>query len=292
MVGLDLDLGCGNLNTCLGVRSPGPTINDFIFNRISSLTSATSSTELSNLFVVSGAFDSLSNGNLTDGWKNRLLDAIGQLHYSFALMDLAAGASQDVLDFFLAARERIVVVVPESLSMQNAFVFIKSAIIRLLEQELGRVSYLEPVRDKLQEIVSHEEIIDLKTLIDRLKEWDRFAGYMVRGIIDDLRIKIVINMYRGGKEKKYLERFHNLLLRNLYLRNFEYIGVIHFGKKVHQTVQSVRPFMLTHPNDSVSRDIRELAARLANQVEDPEPRLRFPDSAWLASLKRARVARK
>jgi len=120
----------------------------------------------------------------------------------------------------------------------------------------------------------------LKTLLQELRQWNVYADYVVRGIILDLKIKLLINKFRGGEERVYLQRFHNLLLKHLYLRNFEYVGVIHFSNNVQSTVQNLRPFLLSHPKDSVSADIGRVAAKLIRNQEDLEPRLEFPKIGW------------
>lgn len=287
VVAMDLDLGCSNLNTCLGVRSLNFKITDFLLQKTRTLDNTMTTTEVKNLMLIGG-----SNGSPLDlqkesgQWKDRLSKAIRDLNASFTLLDLAGGVTPEVTDFFLAARERVVVIVPESLSLHNGFVFIKSAILRLLELELGRFDYLRPVRDKVREIVASEDNIELKTLLERLRAWDVVATYVVRGIIDELRIKLVINMYRGGQEKTYLQRFHHLLLKHLYLRNFEYLGIVHFGKNVRQTVQGMKPFLLAHPQDGVSRDIGRIASKLITNQEDLEPRLEFPEGWFEMILKK------
>ncbi|TDI10342.1 MAG: hypothetical protein E2P08_02120, partial [Acidobacteria bacterium] len=45
VVAVDLDLGCGNLNSCLGVRSPNGTINSFLLNKVSDLEQILTPTE-------------------------------------------------------------------------------------------------------------------------------------------------------------------------------------------------------------------------------------------------------
>jgi flagellar biosynthesis protein FlhG len=254
VIGIDLDLGCGNLNTCFGVRSPTGTVNDFLMGRTGSLATAMTSTALQNLRLISGSYDGLIDTELKLGWRSRLIENLNQLDATFTILDLAAGTSVNVLDFFLAAKERIVIFVPESLSLQNAFLFVKSAIVRFIDLELGRAEHTLPIRNKVYEIIAKEPNLDLGTLIHRIK-------------------LCVINMYRGGNEKKYVERFHDLLLRRLYLRNFQYLGTVHYGKRVHEAIQSVKPFLPTYPNDVVSRDIREVATRLVRPAEMQEPRL-------------------
>src|SRR5262249_34561084 len=147
-----------------------------------SLSTTMTSTPIPNLRLISGSYDGVIDSELKDGWRSRLIDSINALDATFTILDLAAGTSVNVLDFFLGAKERIVVFVPESLSMQNAFLFIKSAIVRFIDLELGRDDQMLQVRKKVYEIIGKEPNVDLGILINRLKAWNVFAAYLVRGI--------------------------------------------------------------------------------------------------------------
>ena len=69
---------------------------------------------------------------LTDNLKKKLLDEASALEASWVLMDLGAGTSGDVLDLFLGATEKIIVITPEALSLHNAFLFLKTLILHYL----------------------------------------------------------------------------------------------------------------------------------------------------------------
>ena len=86
---------------------------------------------------------------LEEKLKEELLDGIGNLDADYILVDLGAGTSPEVLDFFLSASEKIVVITPEALSLHNTFVFLKAAILRFLWGELEREEFLSPVKSNL-----------------------------------------------------------------------------------------------------------------------------------------------
>jgi hypothetical protein len=50
-------------------------------------------------------------------------------------------------------------------------------------------------------MIDNQEELDLAGLIDRLKLWDRYAAYVLAGLIDDLKFKFIVNMYRGGNRE-------------------------------------------------------------------------------------------
>ena len=64
---VDLDLGCANLHTCLGVEIPQVTLSDFFSKRIHSMEEVLVPTEIKNLHLISGAQDALGVANLKIG---------------------------------------------------------------------------------------------------------------------------------------------------------------------------------------------------------------------------------
>lgn len=282
IVAVDLDLGCGNLNSCLGVRSPNGTIDGFLTNKVSNLEQLLTPTGQSNLRMICSSYSGSPNTRLNEERKQSLLQQLNRLRANFTLIDLGAGTSEDVLDIFLSASEKIVVITPESLSLHNAFVFIKSAILRFLWNELGREDFLNPVKSNLEKMIQDEEKLDLGLLIDRLKVWDRYAAYVLAGLIDDLKIKFIVNMYRGGAEKSQLLNFHDLLFRYLRIRNnLSYLGFVHFDNGVPASVQAIKPFLLTYPKNRAAKDLVQVAEHLAEEKElYNSPVLSFPRQSW------------
>ena len=278
VVGVDLDLGCGNLNSCLGVRTPNGTINNFLQKKTSDLSSLLTPTERSNLRMISSSYSGTPEVALDYAQKRELVGSVNALEADFVLVDLGAGTSADVLDFFLGANEKIVVITPESLALHNAFVFLKTAIVHFLWRELDREGFLASVKTKLKEMLDEQTDLDIGRLIDRVRMWDRYAAYVLTGLIDEFKINIVVNMYRGGPEKAHLRRFHQLLFRYLHVRsNLRYLGFVHFDRGVQQSVQAVEPFLLRHPDNRAAKDFIQLAERFSNDKGlDDTPPLQFP----------------
>ncbi|MEE8348747.1 MAG: P-loop NTPase [Acidobacteriota bacterium] len=282
VVAVDLDLGCGNLNSCLGVRSPNGTIDGFLSNKVQNLQQLLTPTHQANLQMICSSYNGSPSSRLDKERKKGLLTQLSGLGSQFTLIDLGAGTSDDVVDIFLGASEKIVVVTPESLSLHNAFVFLKTAILRFLWNELESEDFLGPVKSKLEKMISGQEELDVGILIDRLKLWDRYAAYVLAGLIDDLKIKFIINMYRGGAEKAHLTKFHDLLFRYLRIRNnLSYLGFVHFDHGVPSSVKAIKPFLLTYPRNRAAQDIVQVAENLAEERQlYSAPSLRFPKRSW------------
>ena len=282
IVAVDLDLGCGNLNSCLGVRSPNGTIDGFLTNKVQHLKQLLTPTDQSNLRMICSSYSGSPNSRLDEELKRGLLKQLNTLGSNFTLIDLGAGTSEDLLDIFLGASEKIVVVTPEALSLHNAFVFLKTAILRFIWNELGKEDFLNPVRANLEKMIQDQEELDLGILIDKLKLWDRYAAYVIAGLIDDLKIKFIVNMYRGGAEKSHLTNFHDLLFRYLRIRNnLSYLGFVHFDRGVPSSVQAIKPFLPNYPNHRAAKDLVQVAEHIADEKElYNAPSLSFPKRSW------------
>ncbi len=129
----DLDLGGANLHTCLGVPQPKGSLSDFIDRRVATLDELLVQTPHANLQLLSGAMDGLEAANPRHQQKSKLLRNLRNLDVDYVLLDLGAGTTYNVLDFFLVADTGIVVMLPEPTSIENAYRFIKSAFFRRLQ---------------------------------------------------------------------------------------------------------------------------------------------------------------
>lgn len=130
---VDADLGGANLHTCLGVSQPKVSLSDFVEKRVDRLEEVVVPTGIERLELISGAMDELDAANPKHSQKSKLLRHLKTLDVDYVLLDLGAGTSFNVIDFFLIADIGIVVMLPEPTSIENAYRFIKAAFFRRLQ---------------------------------------------------------------------------------------------------------------------------------------------------------------
>lgn len=130
---VDADLGGANLHTCLGVAQPRVSLSDFIEKRVDRLEDVVVPTGYERLDLISGAMDELDAANPKHSQKTKLLRHLKTLDVDYVLLDLGAGTSFNVIDFFLIADIGVVVMLPEPTSIENAYRFIKAAFFRRLQ---------------------------------------------------------------------------------------------------------------------------------------------------------------
>lgn len=132
---VDVDLGGANLHTCLGIPLPAVCLSDFIDRRVDRIEQLLIPTGVERLSMVSGASDGLDAANPKHAQKSKLIRHLLSLDVDYVILDLGAGTSFNVLDFFLAADTGIVVMMPEPTSIENAYRFIKAAFFRRLQSD-------------------------------------------------------------------------------------------------------------------------------------------------------------
>ena len=118
---VDVDLGGANLHTLLGVPRPARTLSHFVRGEVASLEEILCPTSVRNLSIVSGSSALLEMANVKHAHKEKLLRHVRKLDVDHVLLDLGAGSAFNVLDFFVAARRAVVVVIPEPTSFENAY---------------------------------------------------------------------------------------------------------------------------------------------------------------------------
>lgn len=131
---VDADLGGANLHILLGIKSPPKTVNDYIIKKFASLEEICIHTPVDKLRLMSGASEILSLANLQFAQKNKIIQGLAAIDADYIILDLGAGTSYNVLDFFLAAHRKIVVTSPQPVAIQNAYAFVRNAVYRRLSR--------------------------------------------------------------------------------------------------------------------------------------------------------------
>lgn len=199
---IDADLGGANLHTLLGIKSPPRTLIDFINRKFGSLEEICIDTEAKNLRLISGSSEVLSLANPHFSQKIKLINHFSRLDADNVVIDLGAGTSFNVLDFFLSAHEKIVVLTPEPTSIQNAYIFVRNAVYR----RLSRLSSKNPSLQTLVKIAmdpkNELQVRTVKELLQFIQEsGGKDEARAMEKEIGEIRPAVITNMVRDDKEK-------------------------------------------------------------------------------------------
>lgn len=259
---IDLDLGSANLHTVLGVKIPPQTLSDFISGRAHSIYQVSAPTEIPGLSFVSGFNDALNIADLDKDSKHRLINSFRQIQSSFVILDLGAGTSENTLDFFLSADQKIVAVTPEPTSIENAYRFMKSSFYRKLRQtesELGIQSLIEAAMDSRNQI----GIRSPADLIRYVQQMNPEAGQRFQERIADFQLQLLLNQVRTRQD---IELGHSMksVCRKYFGIDANYLGYIDYDNAVWQSLRKRRPLVIEYPYSSIVGQFLGITKNLLN----------------------------
>lgn len=257
---VDADLGGANLHTCLGLSSPDRTLADFIQRRAERIEDVVLETGFPRLRLVSGASDFLGAANIKYPQKVRVLNRIRALDVDVVLMDLGAGNSFNIVDFFLIADLGVLTVVPEPTSIENGYRFIKSALYRRLRSVAPRESVRKIVEAAMDPKNSHGIRTPLD-LLARVEREDADAVAPLEREIAAFHPCFVVNQVRDEADTAVGHQLVAACARHLGVRA-TFAGCVHFDDAVWRAVRRRKLFMVDSPDCRAAEEVRRLTRGL------------------------------
>ena len=260
---MDLDLGGANLHTLLGIKSPDRTLNDFITRRFGELEDICIDTSEKNLRLISGASDVLSLANPHFSQKIKLMTHLSRLDADCVVLDLGAGTSFNVLDFFLIAHKKIIVLTPEPTSIQNAYIFVRNAVYR----KLSRLSSKNPSLQALIKIAMDPKnvlkIRTIKELFQFIEESDENNIIEVlKKEIGDIHLGVVTNMVKNEKEENAGRIVQIVAEKYLTIPSTD-LGCVSYDNHIRKMVSDMVPLINLDQSSQAFGNIYEIANKLS-----------------------------
>ena len=260
VVMVDADLGGANLHTCLGLPPPTRSLADFVMRRVERLEDTAVETNFPRLRLISGAADLLNAANIKHQQKVRLLSRIRTLDVDIVLIDVGAGTSFNILDFFLMSDVSLLVVVPEPTSVENGYRFIKSALFRRM-----RTSCDEPgAREILDAAMDPSNERGIRTPVELLKAVERECPAAMPGLqrtMAEFRPRFLVNQVRGPGDAAVGQQLVTACARHLGIRAFN-AGFVYHDDAVWKAVRQRRLFAAEDPECKAAQSVRQIARGL------------------------------
>ncbi|MEN8184193.1 MAG: P-loop NTPase [Myxococcota bacterium] len=256
---IDVDLGGANLHTVLGMRRPARTLSHFFRSNAEDLEEVVCETPIPNLSLVTGARELLT---MEAAKKQRFLEAVRRLDVDHVFLDLSAGSATCVVDFFLAARNAILVVLPEPTSIENAYQFLKASFYRSLSHATKQPSVRYVVERVLKDPEGRPS--SPRELIARVSEIDRPAGRALLERVQSCSPMLIVNQARTPEHQQIGPSIANAC-RDFLGVEVEYVGCLEWDEKVHLAVSRREPILQLVPSAGFCRDLETLAIRLLSE---------------------------
>ncbi len=254
---VDADLGGANLHTCMGILEPKLTFYHFYTLQCDSLEDIMLETPVSNLKLISGACGTLGLANPRYSQKLRFINELRRINADFILLDLGAGSSYNVIDFFLAADKGIVVTTPEPMAIQEAFNFIKISLFRRLQRTFKNHPDVLAVFEKDSPAQAGRLANTMAAMLAEVNAIDRDAGAKVEQILSGFRPQLILNMVHSSAEVKEGDALR-IAAQELLSIGVDYLGYIEYDPSVRKAIKELRPFVIDDPKSRASQNLAKL----------------------------------
>jgi flagellar biosynthesis protein FlhG len=256
---IDADLGGANMHTLLGIRSPDLTLNDFLEKRADTLNQVCIETPIDSLNLISGGDDILNLANPKFSQKERIIRNLKKLEADYIFLDLGAGTSFNILDFFIYTPGKIIVVSPFPTSVQNAYGFIKSALYRKLSRLFARNNEILRLIKRLIDPGSEERINSIIELIAAVDTIDPTSASLMHEEVDAFKVKLIVNMAKSEEHKKVGDIIK--IVSDKYLGvDVEVLKTIPFDALVEKSILLTKPLLFRDTGSEVSASLYEIAS--------------------------------
>ena len=261
VVAMDLDLGASNLHAIFGIRNSEKNIMNFASHSDTALDEMILNTQYPRTRLICGAPNFAGAADLPAKQKLRIIHNIETLNCDYVILDLGAGSSFNVTDFYLTGELGVIVLVPEITSLLDAYSFLKTTLYRRLQMEWQH----EPdVMVLIEEFKDPGNRRGMKMVEDLLREVSKISeefGHQMRLKLRSYGAKVVLNKVRQKSDFQVVQTIQQLALKNLSLSVYN-AGYVPFDPGVQSSVNKMAPFVHLFPQSAASRRMNDLARAL------------------------------
>lgn len=245
---VDADLGGANLHTLMGIKSPGRTLNDFITRKYNHIQDICIQTAVENLKLICGASEVLTMANPQYAQKNKIAQSLMRLPVDHVVLDLGAGTSYNVLDFFLIAQKAIVVLTPQPISIQNAYAFVRNTIYRRLSRMVSQKPSLLQLIKTAMDPKNESQMKTIRDLFQSVrKAYGKKMADNIQQAIGQMQPLLITNMSKDDRDNNAGKIVQMVAEKYLTIQAIE-AGAIAFDPIMEKKISQMVPLSDLEPN--------------------------------------------
>ena len=192
--------------------------------------------------------------------KEKLIRQCFSLEADFIFIDLGAGSSFNVLDFFIVAHDGLMVVTPTPTSIENAYHFLRAAYFRKLRQIIRDLKVEALVGSAFDE-KKKSGIRTPRDLINELRRRDRDLGEQINLEMMTFNPSLIVNQVQGH-ENRNLGKEIALACKDFLGINVKVAGTVRVDERVLMSINLRQPFLTMFPKSLFAEDIRRIVQKL------------------------------
>jgi flagellar biosynthesis protein FlhG len=266
---VDLDLGCSNLHSHFGVSMPKRSLVDFLITKNAAFRDVILPAPVQGVAFVAGGREEAwaeyldqPTDYLLPLWQ-ALLASRQQFKVDVIVLDLGAGTHRHTMDFFSAAHLGLVTVLPEPTSIENAYVFFKMTLWKLIDNLGYRQKQVEVAQDIKAALSSMAGSTLTSGYASCLKELQRTYPQFIQDlqkVIQARCLGIVVNQTRdqsdidlGSSMEHICQKYFGLPTR--------YLGYLNYDEAVLKSLKNRRLLVSDFPHSMIAKRLSVAAAQ-------------------------------
>ena len=262
----DLDLGASNLHLILGVAAPKAGIGTFLGGSSGRFENVILDTDYENLRFIPGDAEMPGLANIKQGQKNQLVKRLLSIDCDYLILDLGAGTSANILDFFLMSSQGIVVTAPTLTATLNAYLFLKNAVFRLLYSSFGQRSKAYEYIESLRHNGTALQKAYIPAILDEIRKLDPERWAQATERMKRFRPRLLMNMLEDPKDAEKSQKIRRSCKEYLNIE-LEHLGVLYRDELQDVALGSRIPIIRYKPQSVLAQGIYRTADKMI-QTED------------------------
>ena len=256
---IDADLGGPNLHTFLGMNDSNLDLGHFFTNKVSKLKETLVSTPFEGLKFIKGNDKVPFMTNLNYYKKLKFIRHIKAIEAKRVIIDIGTGTDYNCLDFFILSNPGILVINPEPTSIENAYYFLKSCIVRILKSHIEHYKIQDLIRRIAEQMDDHSRSI--YSFFNAIISHDKSYAQLLYKALKKFTPCLIMNKAKDARDYLLGESMVDIIQKYL-VANVKFLGAVPYDEKVHLSLKNLTPFMSSYPDSETASSIREIAKKL------------------------------
>lgn len=261
---VDADLGGANLHTYLGIQAPRFVINDFLTRHVSSIEKIILPTDFEGVSFISSAGNIPSQANPKFAQKIKIINSLMALRTDVIIVDIGAGSSYDVMDFFSMTDKGVLVTVPEPTSIINSYGFVKNVVYRRFMTLFRQYPLVVDLIKRGMNPDAENGISAIKELLADLAVVNPECWLKAKSMLSSFMPNIIVNMTSTESDVKLGEKLKAIITKYLSVEA-TCLGEIPEDPSVKTSAKKMVPFSVLAPNSNASQAVKRIVQHLLRQ---------------------------
>jgi flagellar biosynthesis protein FlhG len=208
--------------------------------------------------------------------KRKLIKQLNNMVADFVLLDLGAGTTNNTLDFFLMSPTAMVITIPETTAILNAYSFLKSALYRALFRSFKAKS---PQRELIQAFMTQKlegSGQNLRDLVDKMAQIRPKDAEKIVDTLEHFLPAVVINMGQTRNDLLLGQKLNDIISKNLTIK-LSFMGYLGWDEKARAAVNQRKTLTELSPQGDFIPRLQKVRDKLIAFATTPGLELFDPD---------------